>query len=140
MTPKYPLTRTKFQVEISGLEPLPGWVRVSGIRFGTQTSPVFAQHTQTPSHLPGKKFSGPLTLVRMFDARTDLAEWAARGAEDPRNGSVIFLDYTGEESRRFNFEGAYVSEYLVSECDATDQSEGHLEETIVLVVEVVRPG
>ena len=137
---KYPLSKTKFKVEIAGLEDLGGWVKVRGITFGVQTTPIFSQHTQNPTYLPGKRKAGPITLVRMFDEDQKLAEWASKGAEEPRNGSVIFLDYTGQETRRFNFEGAYVSGYDLSEFDARDESEGTAEETIILTVENIRPG
>lgn len=139
MSVRFPLSKTKYVVEIAGMEDLVGWVKVVGIKFGILVTPIYAQHTQNPTYLPGKRHAGPLTLVRMLDDNPKLAEWADKGPEDPRNGSVILIDHTGTEKRRFNFEGGYVIDYSLSTFDANDLSEGTATETVVLAVENIRP-
>lgn len=137
---RYPLSRTRFRVEIDGLGELDGWVAVKGLTFGSRTSEMYGQHTQNAKHLPGKRVAGPITLVRHFDQNTQLADWAREGPRKPLNGSVIFLNYVGEESRRFNWSAGWVSNYDPGEFDATPESEGPALERVVITVEDIFPG
>ena len=137
---QYPLSKTKFRVEIDGLPELGGWIRVSGLSKRVNNSKHYATHTNTPTHLPGKVVCGPIRLERTFDQDDSLAKWAFDGAKRPLNGSVIFLDYTGEEARRFNWSNGWVSEYDPGEFDALPDSEGPAIEVIEITVEDIFPG
>jgi hypothetical protein len=137
---RYPLSKTKFKVEIQGMPELSGWLKVSGVKFGMQTSLIYDEHSGLPRNFPGKKMAGPIRLERMFDANDALAKWANEGARRPLNGSVIFLDYTGEEGRRFNWSGGYITLYELDSFDASPESEGTAKEIIEITVEDIFPG
>jgi hypothetical protein len=132
---KYPLNRTKFRVEIADLDGLTGWRKVEGLRTGTRSDPVYDETTGLPRHLPGKKFAGPIRLERMFDGDAKLAGWARAGATEPHNGSVVFLDYTGEEKLRFNWSNGWVSLYELGPFVADADADGPQLEIIEITVE-----
>ena len=137
---KYPLSKTKFRVEIQDLPELGGWVKASGLKYGMQTTLIYDQHSGLPRNFPGKRMAGPVRLERMFDSNDSLAKWASDGAKRPLNGSVIVLDYTGEEARRFNWSGGYVTTYELDPFDASTDSEGAAREIIEITVEDIFPG
>jgi hypothetical protein len=134
-TKKYPLSRTKFRVEIERFEELSGWRKVEGIRVVTPSTPVYDETTGLPRHLPGKRSAGPIRLERMFDGDGSLSDWAKDGAKDLRNGSVIFLDYTGEEAIRYNWSGGWVSMHEVGPFIADAEVEGPQMEIVEITVE-----
>lgn len=132
---KYPLSKTKFRVEVEGLDELSGWRKVEGLRSGTSVTAVYDETTGLPKHLPGKRFAGPIRLERMYDGDNSLAKWGREGARQPRNGSVIFFDYTGEEATRFNWSHGWVSLHELGPFLADPEAEGPQLEIVEITVE-----
>jgi hypothetical protein len=138
--PRYPLNRAKFRVEIEGREELTGWRRVDGLRMATASTPVRDEATGLPRHLPGLRTAGPIRLERLFDGDPFLAEWYGEHGTRPLNGSVVFLDYSGEEKLRYNWSGGWCSLYELGPFVADVDGDGPQVEVVEITVEDIFVG
>ncbi len=105
-----PYTAFNFSVEIHGLI-VGGFSEVSGLQAETETEEYHEGGLNNCVHkLPKVTKYSNLVLKRGIIDSTKLWDWyqsVIAGQIQRYNGSVILLDSTGNEKKRWNFDGAY---------------------------------
>src|SRR5262245_7964056 len=128
------VSSTHFRVEISGMEDLGRWVRIGRVRLRRETATVYDSGTESPLTITGRELEKRLELERIFDADPRLQKWYSAGEEEKRNGSIIYVDYKGQEVRRENWSEGYVADYDRDEFSVDVDNNKPAKERVYLVV------
>ncbi|HBE72013.1 MAG TPA: hypothetical protein DDW52_28065 [Planctomycetaceae bacterium] len=135
MANDYPISREKYFVEIEGMDGLGGWIGdPPDLEYGTEAEPIYDSQTERARYLPGRKVIPAFKIARMFDADKRLQQWADEGPKQKLSGSVIYVDYTGEEVRRNNWTGGWVQRYKMND-RSIEGADGVATESVVIVAE-----
>jgi phage tail-like protein len=117
-----PYRSYSFLVEIDGLTHA-GFQECTGLDESTET--VEYREGSDPNHvrkLPGLGRYTNITLRRGVTDSDELWKWRTtvrNGREERRNGSIVLLDLTGREVRRWNFFNAFPSRWTGPAFNAT---------------------
>jgi phage tail-like protein len=105
-----PYASFRFLVEIEGLV-VGGFTEVSGLETELEVESYREGGLNAYAHeLPGAAKYPRLVLKRGLTEADSFWRWyrdAARGKVDRKNGSIVLLDLTGQETWRWNFTDAY---------------------------------
>lgn len=116
-----------FLVEIDGITHA-GFQECSGL--DSTTDSVDYREGSDPNHvrkLTGLNKFSPITLKRGITDSDDLWKWrqtVVDGKTERRNGSVVLLDETGQEKRRWNFMNAWPSKWTGPAFNSTSTAVG----------------
>jgi phage tail-like protein len=112
-----------FALEIEGVE-LGRFTGISGLGYTAEV----VEYTDTLSDgklvtrkRPGRVNYGDITLSRGLSPDNQLVEWyqsVLDGAVERKNGSIVMFDTAGDETGRWNFENAWISEWNASDLDS----------------------
>jgi len=117
-----PYRAHSFRLEIDGIE-RGGFRECTGLE--SANAPIDYREgddSLTLQRIPGLASYTPITLRWGASDDTELFEWRSQVAEgrvDRRNGSVVLLDDTGAEKRRWNFVSAWPSRWTGPSFNAT---------------------
>jgi phage tail-like protein len=117
-----PYRSHSFRLEIDGIE-RGGFRECSGLE--TTSAPIdYREGDDAPTlqRLPGMVSFGPITLRWGVSDDNELFEWrqtVETGRVDRRNGSIVLLDDTGAERKRWNFSEAWPSKWSGPSFNAT---------------------
>ena len=117
-----PYRAHSFRLEIDGIE-RGGFRECSGLE--SANAPIdYREGDDAPTlqRIPGLASYTPITLRWGSSDDTDLFDWrndVAEGRVERRNGSVVLLDETGNERRRWNFVSAWPSRWTGPSFNAT---------------------
>jgi phage tail-like protein len=133
-----PFRAYNFMVELDGIRRA-GFREVSGLDM-SQDAIEYREGTD-PFHvrkLPGVVKYSNITLKSGMTDDWELWEWkqdAANGKDARRNGSIVMMDGEGSEVLRWNFEGAWPTQWSGPSLNASGNEVAI--ETLVLAVERV---
>jgi phage tail-like protein len=99
---------------------------------------VSAQGKAITKKMPGAKKAGECTVTRGMTQSTAFSEWINSSMEGDmgsarKNASIIFQDYQGEETKRYNMTNAWCSKVESSGVKAGDASP--MTEVVTIVYE-----
>lgn len=132
-----PYRAFSFMVEIDGIARA-GFRECSGL--DTSTDPIdYREGIDPPTarKLPGLVKYSNITLKWGISDDTELWEWRQRvmdGTVERKNGSIILLDSTGQERRRWNFREGWPSKWTGPSFNATGN------EVAIETLEIVHEG
>jgi len=121
-TRRDPLRGHNFIVEIDGLARA-GFREVSGL--DSAQAPIDYREGNDPLHvrkIPGLNTYSPITLRWGMTNDPEFWNWrksAADGKVERKNGSIVYLDETGQEVARWNFREAWPSRWTAPVGNAT---------------------
>ena len=132
-----PYRAFNFRVEIDGITRA-GFRECSGL--DTSTDPIdYREGTDSPTarKLPGLVKHSNITLKWGISDDTELWEWRQKvedGRVERKNGSIVLLDSTGQEQRRWNFREGWPSKWTGPTFNATGN------EVAIETLEIVHEG